>query len=373
MNFPAVPTSMSAPISKVRRTQVIQGESPAGSAMWGPSVWSPSVWSPSVWSLCLSWAAAAAVLCVDVIVADEVPPEPKARSVAEISVESAAAGSLAPSSLSEAPAQAVSDTTIPLESPPVAAAAALAEATQAEEPVAPVPSAALEALTEDPLPLRSAEGHKSSASSAAGIGDRPGSLIADRVRSIGVPAWVESLPNRAGAVHTTAVSSGPFFKRRDCELALDSKLKEKTDEYINEYLGHSRAALFPSLNYNSDYVRMRLLRPENIHYEEITGTSYGDMQQAHALLEFDNAFRQELDRSWAHLVKTSHLLKTGFGAAGVVAMLSVLFGYFRTDTATRGYYSRRLQFLAVTAILGLVATGVFLVKWLPAANWIPWI
>jgi uncharacterized integral membrane protein len=51
-------------------------------------------------------------------------------------------------------------------------------------------------------------------------------------------------------------------------------------------------------------------------------------------------------------------LALGFGA--VLCLLSVVFGYFRLDTATRGYYTGRLQFLAATAILIVIVAGALL-------------
>ena len=51
-------------------------------------------------------------------------------------------------------------------------------------------------------------------------------------------------------------------------------------------------------------------------------------------------------------------LALGFGA--VLCLLTVVFGYLRLDTATRGYYTGRLQFLAATAILIVIVAGALL-------------
>jgi hypothetical protein len=43
-------------------------------------------------------------------------------------------------------------------------------------------------------------------------------------------------------------------------------------------------------------------------------------------------------------------------------MLGVFFGFFRLDTATRGFYTGRLQFTAAAMILTVVVAGVWLAR-----------
>jgi uncharacterized integral membrane protein len=94
------------------------------------------------------------------------------------------------------------------------------------------------------------------------------------------------------------------------------------------------------------------------------------MYQTHALLEFGPAFRKELDGRRGDLeryVRETAMayrlrgLALGFGA--VLCLLTVVFGFFRLDTATRGYYTGRLQFLAGAAILSVIVAGVVLARY----------
>lgn len=179
----------------------------------------------------------------------------------------------------------------------------------------------------------------------------------------GRPSWVESPPMHVGEVHTSAVSSGPFARIQDCWHALDQELVKATDEYINEHLGQSYASQF--INYDAKTIRTRFLKPENIYHEQIV-VSIGPMHQVHALLEFKPEFRSELDGRWAQFTRFSRLTQVGLGAFAVLALLGVVFGYFRLDNATRGYYTGRLQFLTAAAILAIVGVGVV------AARWVVW-
>lgn len=177
----------------------------------------------------------------------------------------------------------------------------------------------------------------------------------------GRPTWVEAPPVREGAVHATSVCSDPFSTPSHAMHALDEKLQAATSEYIAEYL-HSDLA--PSLiRYNVSEIKQKLLSPQNVYQEEIT-VSIGKMHQVHAKLEFPANFREQLDRRWAELRATYRLAETGLISGGVLLLLATVFGYFRLDNATRGYYTGRLQFMAAAAILAIVASGAMFSRWI---------
>jgi hypothetical protein len=179
----------------------------------------------------------------------------------------------------------------------------------------------------------------------------------------GRPNWVESPPARGGDLDTTAVASGPFKTRAECKRALDKALKQATDDYVDWYLGQgSRSQI---AYFDLDYIKEHLLRDENKYGETIHSPSVGSMEQMHALLEFDQAFRDEIDRRHKQAKIGSRLMETGLLAAGVLALLTTLFGYLKLDTATRGRCSGRLQIGAIAVILALVASGVALARWIP--------
>lgn len=178
----------------------------------------------------------------------------------------------------------------------------------------------------------------------------------------GRPDWVETASVRVGSVHSTAVNSGPFSLPIEAERELDQLLKAKTDEYIAEHLGSSLAPSF--VGYDIVRIKRELIKPTNTYREQIT-VSVGPMHQSHALLEFSPEFRREIEHRWNQVKGTARLGQTGFVALGALLLLGTVFGYFRLDTATRGYYTGRLQFLAAAAILSVVGAGVVLARWVP--------
>ena len=180
----------------------------------------------------------------------------------------------------------------------------------------------------------------------------------------GRPAWVESAPVTTGEVHTIAVCSEPFARTSDALKALDQQLVEKTNEYIADHLGNSMAATF--IRYDAKTIRERFVKPENTYHEVIT-VSIGPMHQSHALVEFRPEFRQEIEQSWDKVRATSRLTQITLFSGAAILLIASVFGYFRVDHATRGYYTGRLQFMTAAAILAVIGGGIF------AARWIHWL
>jgi hypothetical protein len=183
------------------------------------------------------------------------------------------------------------------------------------------------------------------------------------------PDWVEAEDQRIGDVHTTAVSSGPHETERECRKALDRELDRAVREYIDWHLGSAYGERFRAsdfVRYDPDAIQRRLV-PEGRIYHEVIRVSFGPMHQMHAQLAFDPAFREELDarraeldRRWQDWVVTGRLLGIALGFGVLLAVMTVFFGYFRLDTATRGFYSGRLQWTAVAAILILMTVSAVL-------------
>jgi hypothetical protein len=185
------------------------------------------------------------------------------------------------------------------------------------------------------------------------------------------PEWVEAGESQQGDSKVVVVSSGPQAHLGECRPALDLELERVVGEYVDQYLGqvygnHFRPTQF--INYSADYIRQELVDAGKTYDEKIQ-FSFGPMYQSHAQVAFTPQFRTVLDQQRAHLDKQwERLVVTGrlSGAALIfgllLAFLAVVSGYFRLDTATRGFYTARLQFLATVAILVVIVAGVLLAR-----------
>jgi hypothetical protein len=171
----------------------------------------------------------------------------------------------------------------------------------------------------------------------------------------GRPDWVQHpRRGRTGDVYQITVSSSLYATDLQAERALDEELVKATNEYISEQLNSEIAPTL--LHYTARQIKQRFVKPANTYSEQIT-VSIGDMQQRHALLEFDNNFRSEIQSTWVGQIAESRLLQMSLVAGGAILLLGSVFGYFRLDNATRGYYTGRLQFMTAAAILAIVALG----------------
>jgi hypothetical protein len=176
---------------------------------------------------------------------------------------------------------------------------------------------------------------------------------------------VGQAPQLEGSIHSVAVCSDPYATHQQAVQALERKLEDATEKYITDYL-HSKFAA-NLIHYDVKDIKRQLLTPSNVYHEKIT-VSIGPMHQVHALLEFKPDFREQLDQRWGEMRATYRLAETGLISGGVLLVLATIFGYFRLDNATRGYYTSRLQFMAAAAILAIVASSAMISKW-----WIYWV
>ena len=192
-----------------------------------------------------------------------------------------------------------------------------------------------------------------------------------------LPNWLESEDVRTGEVNgidTTAVCSGPFEQMGECRPALDEALEQAVSDYIDEYLGRLYGENFRAssvVSYDAEYIRAKLVGTENV-FDERRDFSFGPMYQSHALIKFTPEFREVLDErrsevatSWKQFVVGGRLAGVGLVFGLILLFLAVISGYFRLDTATRGFYTARLQFLAAVAILAVIVAGALLARNVP--------
>jgi len=177
----------------------------------------------------------------------------------------------------------------------------------------------------------------------------------------GRPEWIDADPDYTSAIHTIPIASGPYVHENESRRALDQALVKATKEYVAEQLGSELAARL--IQYDAKTIKRKVVKADNL-YHDVATYSVGPMHEYFALLEFGPEFRNELDRRWENIRAKSRLSQVGlFGGAGLLFLASI-FGYFRMDNATRGYYTGRLQFMTAAAILAIVGVGAILAQWI---------
>lgn len=190
------------------------------------------------------------------------------------------------------------------------------------------------------------------------------------------PDWVETEAVANDEYYQVAVESGLYPKKRTAQQTLREEVKTTVDRYVNDYLGSEFASTLAgysieerqvgetqTINLRLDGKSFEIARDR---FDEQVEFDYAVMNQSHALVKFDKNVQQALDQRWSKVRATSRLFQMGLGAGAILLLLGTMFSYLKLDTATRGYYTGRLQFGAAAAILAIVAAGVVF------ANRIPW-
>lgn len=189
------------------------------------------------------------------------------------------------------------------------------------------------------------------------------------------PQWVETTSDLSGDVHRMPIESGLYSSKRETDRALMEQINRSIADYIDDHVGQSYASKL--INFDIQQVGDadtrefhlsidgRSFRIADSAFDEQVRVSVGVMHQSHALVTIDQSVREQIDHRWSEITAMYRLAQAGLGAGVVLLLLGTMFGYFKLDTATRGYYTGRLQFAAAGAILALIAASVVLGKWIP--------
>ncbi|HWB12466.1 MAG TPA: hypothetical protein VG826_24790 [Pirellulales bacterium] len=167
------------------------------------------------------------------------------------------------------------------------------------------------------------------------------------------PAWMDAPMGRVGDVYRTRATAGPWMSRTECERELADVLRDAVSTYADQLLGQGRGRF---VNLPMSYILQNIVRGE---WEERRQDTIHTMTSLHELLEFDREANQAIEASYHHSVVQSRLGYLLAGGGALVGLLTIVLGYLKLDTLTRGYYTGRLRLTALAAILALaVVTGL---------------
>jgi hypothetical protein len=177
------------------------------------------------------------------------------------------------------------------------------------------------------------------------------------------PSWVRYPPANPSQAYRQPgkylVSSGPHVDDAACRRALNEKLIAAATEFVESYLQHPQAMQL--LQYDERALLDQLVEPE-YWYQESQQFAIGDMRQAYALVDFDDAFCQDLQHRWKAVVAASRLKQWALVAGGILSLLGITRLYLRSNAPTEAGESRRLKFVTATAILLVGSAGFVIAK-----------
>ncbi len=177
------------------------------------------------------------------------------------------------------------------------------------------------------------------------------------------PAWVEQPEVDKGDIHQISVTAGPYKSLQKARAELSRQLTMATSQYIDEFVGHPSASQW--IQFSPDEIHRRLVASDHVFDEQVISPSVGTMYQSHALLEFGPAFHDQVNQAWHQVMARTQLVRVALLGGAILGVLVLLFGYFNADTATRGFYSRRLKFVTIVTILGMIVAGFLFARSIP--------
>jgi hypothetical protein len=115
-----------------------------------------------------------------------------------------------------------------------------------------------------------------------------------------------------------------------------------------------RSATLDRMGIDLVYIRREIAKDE---YLETVERSVGPMKNLYTRLEFTPDVDRDLRSRWTEYKREARVTEVGLLSCTVLGMIGLVLGLLKADTATKGYYSKRL-FLGVPAMI--IAAVMFL-------------
>ena len=216
------------------------------------------------------------------------------------------------------------------------------------------------------------------------------------------PAWVDESPKRTGNTHREVIATELYESVDECYQAADVYLLLKTYQRMQQLTGQPYTnGPLPSLTFNNgqvladgqiiayghgktywaderirnlirmgigiDYVRREVVAKDNKNNEsrefvETVDLAFGPMKKLYLQIEFTPVIDRELRRHWDAHERRERFAMVGAGSFSILGLLGLVFALLKIDTATKGYYTKRLFIGVPLAILGMFGLYYMLVE-----------
>jgi hypothetical protein len=169
------------------------------------------------------------------------------------------------------------------------------------------------------------------------------------------PEWTRHPIERVGNVVRRVVSEGPHATADVAYERVQAKIGETVHEYLSEVVAedmHSDVTVPPlsELGITPRWIRENVVAEE---YYASTDTSVAsDMQTVFVRLEFSPRTTDALVEAWQIKARQGRVSTVGLVAGGLLAAMGGMWGLIKIDTATKGYYTKRLFIGVPLAIIG---------------------
>ncbi|MEX2188813.1 MAG: hypothetical protein WD875_18535 [Pirellulales bacterium] len=168
-----------------------------------------------------------------------------------------------------------------------------------------------------------------------------------------LPEWAKAGGGiTADGTYFAVVKSGPYRQFNDCWHNLRPAVDQEARNYGSRH-GSGYRNRWPNLRLPDDLHNQIIAE----HYLERGDFSVGEMMTLYTRLEFSDHTLAAVDAWQAELLAKNRTIFAGIFGGLIVALLGILYAYFRIDTETLGYYTWKLRVAAGVLMLVVVVAG----------------
>lgn len=178
------------------------------------------------------------------------------------------------------------------------------------------------------------------------------------------PKWIKQGSFEDGEVSFLLVETEDFYLRSEASMVLMGKIRDTINDQIDDIVGSGG---FRFVDLDDHFLQHKIVDEEMVIEKTITDPeSHKEVRRhiGYARLRFDEDFDELVNHQYQLNFKARRLKWTG--VAGILALcwLAAAYGYLRLDNATRHFYSRRLQTLAIIfCLIPLIIAVLVAIVW----------
>jgi len=168
------------------------------------------------------------------------------------------------------------------------------------------------------------------------------------------PAWVDSKGDfAADGTYYAVIHTTPKLNLRDALREVEPRMRTETQEFVNLFIPQRGYYRWNRWLPWDTIVR----RAEKERYVETLHSRYADADTVvvHVRMAFTPQLQQEIQGMIQNMLLQQRTGLLVLIAGFVLSAIGIIYSYLRLDTATKGYYTWRLRFLAVALLCGTFA------------------
>ena len=179
-----------------------------------------------------------------------------------------------------------------------------------------------------------------------------------------VPDWVKSGSFADEEKEFVLLKTELFFLRSEASMVLMDKIRNAVDDQIDNIVGAGASRFVPL---DDNYIQRKVVSEEVVVEKLIKDPATQRETRrflGYARLCFASEFTDRVRQAYQLNFKARRLQWTGVVGFLFLTWLAAAYGYLKIDNATRHFYSRRLQTIAIiSCLLPLIAAILIAVGW----------